>query len=249
MRSNSDSVVTENWNFGNGGVRPVADAGTVRAGAGAGRRGRPVLVAAAAALLLGLTGSVLPATAGPALPTAAAAPVANDPESELSPLVDAVLRRLDTADAVAAAKWESSQVTGQPPVVDDPAREAQVYDAMAAAGARSGLPQDWVRQIFTSQIEANKIVQYGLLTRWRFDPAAVPATGPGLAAVRPIIDQVNGEILDQLAARRAVLTGPDCARSLASAVSPVLTSGRVDALHGAALVRATVTLCPTTFVK
>ncbi|AHH14876.1 putative chorismate mutase [Nocardia nova SH22a] len=252
MRSNSDSVVTENWIFGSGGVGPVGDravGGTVPAGTRAARRARPVLVAAAAALLLGLTGSVLPATAGHVLPAAAAAPVANDPESELSPLVDAVLRRLDTADAVAAAKWESSQVTGQPPVVDDPAREAQVYDAMAAAGARSGLPQDWVRQVFTGQIEANKTVQYGLLAGWRFDPAAVPATGPGLAAVRPIIDQVNGEILDQLAAQRAVLTGPDCAQRLASAVFPVLTSGRVDALHGAALVRATVTLCPTTFVK
>jgi len=173
-----------------------------------------------------------------------------DSDSALSPLVKLVLRRLNTADAVAAAKWTTSQRTGQAPVVDDPVREAQVYDAMAAAGTRSGLPQDWVRQAFTGQIEANKTVQYGLLTRWRFDPAAAPASDASdLAAVRPVIDQVNGEILNQLAAHRTLLGAPDCAQQLAAAVFPVLTSGRVDALHGAALVRATVTLCPATYVK
>ncbi|WP_062994907.1 gamma subclass chorismate mutase AroQ [Nocardia mikamii] len=202
-----------------------------------------------AVLLTSAFAIVAPMTAQRALPQAQAAP-AEEGRSVMSPLVELVLRRLNTADAVAAAKWTTSQRNGQPPVVDDPVREAQVYDAMAAAGTRSGLPQGWVRQVFTGQIEANKTVQYGLLTRWRFDPAAAPASDASeLAAVRPVIDEVNGEILDQLAAHRAVLGAPDCAQQLAAAVFPVVTSGRVDALHGAALVRATVTLCPATYVK
>ncbi|SUA41004.1 Secreted chorismate mutase precursor [Nocardia africana] len=211
-------------------------------------RRRTRLVAVAVLLTSAFT-VVAPMTVERVLPHAQAAPAQEGP-SVLSPLVELVLRRLNTADAVAAAKWTASQRTGQPPVVDDPAREAQVYDAMAAAGTRSGLPQDWVRQVFTGQIEANKTVQYGLLTRWRFDPAAAPAPDASdLAAVRPVIDEVNGEILNQLAAHRAVLGAPDCAEQLAAAVFPVLTSGRVDPLHGAALVRATVTLCPATDVK
>ncbi|MFF0456338.1 chorismate mutase [Nocardia africana] len=215
-----------------------------------GRRARRrTRLVAVAILLTSAFAVVAPMTVERVLPQAQAAP-AQEGSSVLSPLVELVLRRLNTADAVAAAKWTASQRTGEPPVVDDPAREAQVYDAMAAAGTRSGLPQDWVRQVFTGQIEANKTVQYGLLTRWRFDPAAAPAPDASdLAAVRPVIDEVNGEILNQLAAHRAVLSAPDCAERLAAAVFPVLTSGRVDALHGAALVRATVTLCPATDVK
>ncbi|OXR46495.1 Secreted chorismate mutase [Nocardia cerradoensis] len=215
-----------------------------------GRRGRRrARLVAVAVLFTSAFAIAAPMTAEQVLPQAQAAP-AEEGRSVLSPLVELVLRRLNTADAVAAAKWTTSQRTGQPPVVDDPVREAQVYDAMAAAGTRSGLPQDWVRQVFTGQIEANKTVQYGLLTRWRFDPAAVPASDASdLAAVRPVIDEVNGEILNQLAAHRSVLGAPDCAQQLAAAVFPVLTSGRVDALHGAALVRATVTLCPATYVK
>ncbi len=245
MRPDSDIHSTE--------VGGTADGGNDTA-TGSSRARRPSLRTAAVALLLAACGSVLPMTAEPTSPVVAAAPVPAPSRgaqvSELSPLVEQVLRRLNTADAVAAAKWETSQRAGQPPVVDDPVREAQVYDAMAAAGVRSGLPQDWVRQVFAGQIEANKTVQYGLLTRWRFDPAAAPVPGSSdLAAVRPVIDEVNGEILAQLAAQRAVLTGPDCAQRLAAAVFPVLTSGRADALHSAALVRATVTLCPATHVK
>lgn len=223
------------------------------------RLGRGV-VAGVAVLLTSAFAIAAPMTTERALPHAQAGPPPSAPaptgdgapraDSALSPLVEAVLRRLNTADAVAAAKWAAAQATGQPPAVDDPAREAQVYDAMATAGARSGLPQDWVRQVFTGQIEANKTVQYGLLTRWRFDPAAAPAPGTSdLAAVRPVIDEVNAEILKQLAEQRAVLEAPDCTRHLAAAVFPVATARRVDALHGAALVRAAVSLCPATHVK
>lgn len=238
----------------------AGDTGDSQAAAAAGARGarsrfdgrgarRRTRLVAVAVLLTSAFAVVAPMTVERVLPQAQAAPAEEGP-SVLSPLVELVLRRLNTADAVAAAKWTASQRTGQPPVVDDPAREAQVYDAMAAAGTRSGLPQGWVRQVFTGQIEANKTVQYGLLTRWRFDPAAAPAPDASdLAAVRPVIDEVNGEILNQLAAHRTVLSAPDCAEQLAGAVFPVLTSGRVDALHGAALVRATVTLCPATDVK
>lgn len=187
-----------------------------------------VLACVAAALLL-------------AVPDSRAQPLDDDPS--LDRVVALVTERLDTADAVAAAKWATAAQNGGEPSIDDPVREAQVYDAMARLGSERGLPETWIRQVFFGQIEANKIVQRGLVTRWRFDPAAVPSTPPELAAVRPVIDRVNVEIVDQLALRRAELTGSNCAERLAPSVFGVLTSGRADVLHQAALVRAAAALC------
>ncbi|WP_024801346.1 chorismate mutase [Nocardia sp. BMG51109] len=177
----------------------------------------------------------------PATP-AVATPGTAGPET-LDRLVELVLERLNTADAVAAAKWATSVRTGQPPVIDDPVRETEVYDSMAALGADLGLPDSWVRQVFLGQIEANKIVQRGLHGRWRFDSRSVPATPPDLAAVRPVIDRANVGIVRELARGRALLTGPDCTQRLTGTALGVLSSGRVDPLHGAALVRGSAALC------
>ena len=105
------------------------------------------------------------------------------------------------------------------------------------------MPAEWIRAVFFGQIEANKIVQRGLHTWWRFDPGSAPATKPDLATVRPEIDAVNAAIVDQLAAHRDTLTGPRCAIDLSRSVFDVITSGRADALHQAALVRAAAALC------
>ncbi|WP_159840875.1 chorismate mutase [Nocardia sp. CY41] len=165
-------------------------------------------------------------------------------DRSLDRLVALVLERLDTADAVAAAKWVAAGELGTEPAIDDPVREATVYDAMARLGNGRDLPENWVRQVFFGQIEANKTVQRGLMLQWRFDPAAAPTAPEGLASVRPVIDRVNVEILDQLDLRRAELTAPDCAERLARSVFGVFTTGHGDALHRAALVRAAVSLCP-----
>ncbi|MCM6776926.1 gamma subclass chorismate mutase AroQ [Nocardia sp. CDC159] len=199
-------------------------------------RGSALVLAAAVAFGV-LVGEAPTVTAQPVPPAVAAA------DRPLDRVVELALERLETGDTVAAAKWVSAAASGVEPVIDDPVREAQVYDAMVEAGAKLGLPGDWVRQVFSGQIEANKMVQRGLLARWRFDPAAAPTSAPNLLAVRPIIDRVNGEILAQLAAHRAELSGPHCAERLATSVFPALTSGRTDALHQAALVRAGAALC------
>ncbi|WP_039794167.1 gamma subclass chorismate mutase AroQ [Nocardia araoensis] len=165
-------------------------------------------------------------------------------DRSLDRLVALVVERLDTADAVAAAKWVAAGERGIEPTIDDPVREAEVYDAMARLGRDRELPENWVRQVFLGQIEANKTVQRGLMTRWRFDPAAAPAAPVGLDSVRPVIDRVNVEIIDQLVRRRAELTAPDCAEQLARSVFGVFVTDGADALHRAALVRAAVSLCP-----
>ncbi|WP_225730418.1 MULTISPECIES: gamma subclass chorismate mutase AroQ [unclassified Nocardia] len=161
----------------------------------------------------------------------------------LDRLVALVADRLDTADAVAAAKWATAERSGTPPVIDDPAREADVYDSMARLGERLDLPENWIRQVFFGQIEANKVVQRGLIAGWRFDPAGAPAAPPDLSTVRPRIDRLNAEIVDEVAAHRGELSGPDCAERLAHSVFGAFATWRGDALHRVALVRATTVLC------
>ncbi|MFQ6325539.1 gamma subclass chorismate mutase AroQ [Nocardia sp. CWNU-33] len=177
------------------------------------------------------------------VPASALASPVEPRTGSLHRLVELVVDRIDTADAVAAAKWATAQQLGTAPSIDDPGREAQVYDDMARIGAGRDLPENWIRQVFSGQIEASKIVQRGLVARWRFDPAAAPAAPPDLSKVRPRIDRLNVDIVEQLAAQRDELTAPDCMERLAPSVFGVLTSGRADALHQAALIRAVATLC------
>lgn len=197
------------------------------------------LVLAASAVLGMMSVEVAPMTIDGMAPAARADALNGD--RALDPLVELVLQRLDTADAVIAAKWVGAH--GKEPVVDDPARERQVYDSMGRAGAELGLPQAWVRQVFFGQIEANKMVQRGFIARWRFDPAAAPVTSPDLTAVRPVIDRVNDGIVRQLALHRAELSGPGCAPRLSASVFAIFAGGRSDPLHQAALVRAAAALC------
>lgn len=200
-----------------------------------------VLMVAAAAAIGVMSVEVVPMTIDPTVSAAhAQAPVDAAPTSS-DPLIELLLQRLNTADAVVAAKWVGSH--GQNPMIDDPQRERVVYDSMSRAGAALGLPESWVRQVFAGQIEANKMVQRGLLARWRLDPASAPRTSPDLTAVRPIIDRVNGQILQQLAQRRAELRGPNCAERLSAGVFGVFTGGGSDALHQTALVRAAAAIC------
>ncbi|MGW4533204.1 chorismate mutase [Nocardia sp. NPDC004340] len=158
-------------------------------------------------------------------------------------LVGLLAERLATADTVAAIKWEAAVRDGGEPVIDDPGREAAIYDAMAQAGAERGLPGGLVRAVFQGQIEANKIVQRGLVTEWRYGLAVAGAPGTDLAGVRPVIDGLNTAILAELASERMELAAADCPARVAAGVVAVAGSKRLDALHAAALVRASTPLC------
>ncbi|MFB7719940.1 gamma subclass chorismate mutase AroQ [Nocardia sp. NPDC056100] len=171
--------------------------------------------------------------------------VAAPPEpGSLDALVTAIADRIELADAVAAAKWETARATRQEPVIDDPDREAVVYSGMAALGAKSGLSERWVDQVFAGQIDASKIVQRGLILRWNLDQGSAPTVAVDLTAVRPEIDRTNVEIIDQMADRRPALTGPGCGALVIRSVMATLAVRPMDPLHQAALFRATLPLCP-----
>ncbi|MBA8961018.1 MULTISPECIES: chorismate mutase [Rhodococcus] len=187
---------------------------------------RPALAAraAVAAVMLGLL------TAGGTAPAGAQT-------RPLEPIARAVSLRLATADAVAAAKW------GTPSPIDDPAREAQVLNAVATQAADEGLSAARVQQVFRDQIEANKEVQRALFAWWSVAPGAAPTVRPDLTQVRPVIDRRNSDILLQLREQEAVLAGPGCVPALVDATVAVAAEQRLDPLHQATLARALVSIC------
>lgn len=183
---------------------------------------RRTLIAAAATVAL-LT------TPGPA----AAAPAF----SPLKPVASLSAERLATADLVAAAKW------GTDSPIDDPAREQQVLDTVAAQAEQAGADPDEARRVFRDQIEANEIVQRSLFRRWTAHPDQAPTTKPDLSVVRQTINRVTTDLVAALAATTPERTAPSCHPQLAVAALQVHHEQHLDALHTRALVRSLASVC------
>jgi len=159
--------------------------------------------------------------------------------SSLWQLTDLAARRVAIADQVAAAKY------GTPSPIDDPVREQQIYDSVAARAPELGLdPADAVR-FFRAQIEANKVVQRGLYARWDAHPAQAPSTKPDLGEIRPVIDRLNTGLLTELSSSLSARKARSCPtrRLVAAGVADVVH--RFDVLHARALRDATSATCIT----
>jgi chorismate mutase-like protein len=109
-------------------------------------------------------------------------------------LVETSARRLQIAQQVALAKWDSGAA------VEDVAREEQVIAAATKLGEARGLDKSLVQNFFRAQIEANKIVQYSLLADWR-RVGKTPEHSPVdlTKTIRPELDQVQTELIAELA--------------------------------------------------
>ncbi|MCQ9184577.1 chorismate mutase [Streptomyces sp. IBSBF 2953] len=192
---------------------------------------------ATAAVALTTTGAAVavPAVGAPA--STAPSPPAFRPVLALHPVVELSAERLATADLVAAAKW------GTTAPIDDPAREQQVLDAVAARATELGADPDEIRTVFRDQIEANKIVQRGLFRRWTDHPDQAPVTRPDLAVVRQEINRVTDALVEALAATAEDRGAPVCRPELALAALLVHHDDRLDALHTRALARSLASVC------
>jgi chorismate mutase len=157
----------------------------------------------------------------------------------LGPLTAVAVQRILLGDKVAAAKFG----TGRP--IDDPVREQQELDAMAAMASREGVDPDASVRFFRAQIEANKVVQRGLYALWTEHPELRPSERPDLATeVRPELDQITAEIMRQLKATRAVRADTaGCREMLLEAQSSAELRFGLDALHRKALTVALRSVC------
>jgi chorismate mutase len=116
---------------------------------------------------------VLPVAVALALAVAAPQATAHaEPASPLYRLVDTAAQRLATSDSVAAFKW----INGGP--VTDSQRAGQVLDAVGADATAHGIDPQYVRAIFTDQIDATEGIQYTRFGQWKFDPPPPPPRRP-----------------------------------------------------------------------
>ncbi|MQQ99613.1 gamma subclass chorismate mutase AroQ [Glaciimonas soli] len=113
-------------------------------------------------------------------------------------------QRLEVAVVVAKAKWHSGAA------IDDPLREASILNAVAAqARATSDLDSVFVRGFFQDQFDAGKIIQQHLISGWRQNPPSTPFDVPDLARdVRPVLDQLNPQLITALQDSRPLLKNP-----------------------------------------
>ena len=192
----------------------------------------------AATVVIGACSAPSPPSSAPGLsqqPSSSARP--GSPSDPLSGLASLAVQRIMTADQVAAAKFGTHQL------IDDPPREQQVLDSVAAASPGMGISSQDSAQFFRDQIEANKVVQRGLYQRWRAYPKQRPTDRPDLnKQVRPELDRLTTDILRQLQATTAVRhASTQCIaqarQALAEAAKPL------DQLHRDALTVALRSVC------
>lgn len=161
----------------------------------------------------------------------------------LNALIDASVQRLALARAVAFVKWDN----GAP--VEDVARERQVIDAAITAGREVELPAEFVYRFFSAQIEANKLIQYALLTKWQAQGRAPGHSGIDLAqTVRPQIDRIQAVLISALVNRTRSPSRASCRVQLAEAIRDrKVTYPEISrCLFSIALIRALGPLCDAT---
>ena len=157
-------------------------------------------------------------------------PIPDDVKS----LVMTINERLEIADLVALTKWDS----GQP--VQDNDREVQVIATAQRQASSHGVSQDDAALLMAAQIEANKLVQYGLLANWHAAKKAPDVPRPDLKnQVRPRLDELQSQLLQQYARFSPYRSDPACSDWL----NQLRRALARDKLHELALIRATGELC------
>jgi chorismate mutase len=174
-------------------------------------------------------------TALAVMPTTAHA--LGDDANPLLELVEAATQRLQTAEPVAASKWKTGGS------IEDPQRVEQVLGAVSADATGKDVDADYVRRIFTDQIDATEAIEYTRFAQWKLDPGAAPGVAPDLAASRAVIDRLNADMVEQVAMRWSVLHSPGCANALEDAKTAVANARGLDPLYQQALSFSTHSYC------
>jgi chorismate mutase len=165
---------------------------------------------------------------------------AQSPIDSLQPLVEPSAQRLAIAEQVALAKWDSQAA------VEDAPREAQVISGAVRNGESKGLDRTFISSFFRDQIEANKVIQYSLLADWhRVGRAPVHSPINLAATIRPQLDELQIELIGELAETKTIRASPACDEYVAKAIETYFAAHKDNArpLMAIALDRALARTC------
>lgn len=163
-----------------------------------------------------------------------------DAIDKLQALVETSARRLAIAEQVALTKWDN----GIP--VEDASREDQVIVSAAKAGQSRGLDPRAVSNFFKAQIEANKLVQYSLLSEWRRVGKAPDHRPVDLAStIRQELDEVDKQLIAELKETTTIRASASCRTDTAKAAGKYVSAHKnsLGPLTAIALDRALATAC------
>lgn len=161
--------------------------------------------------------------------------------TQLQPLVETSARRLSLAQQVAFAKWDTGTA------IEDPPREEHVIASAVTEGKAEGLDSAVVSRFFRAQIEANKVVQSSLLSTWHEAGKAPDHQTIDLTAtIRPQLDEIQRQLIEELVSTAPVRTSSRCRLDLAKAVSGYLTTHQLSPadVHATAVKESLAAFCP-----
>jgi chorismate mutase len=154
------------------------------------------------------------------------------------PLIELTATRLSIAKQVALVKWDSGSE------IEDLTREEEVLATAGMEAHAAGISDQEATRFFADQIEANKLVQYGLHAQWRRIGGAPDEPRANLASdIRPRLDVLQKEFLRVLISTRDLRTEQGCGERLAREVQSYITSQALEPLYGLALERALARVC------
>ena len=107
-------------------------------------------------------------------------------------LVSLTQKRLAMMNEVAGFKWNHRQE------VHDPAREKESLARLLGKAKESGADAKLVTRFFTAQFEAARLLQQDRIAGWQKDNILAPETAELKKDLRPVLDQMNDELLDAL---------------------------------------------------
>jgi chorismate mutase len=157
--------------------------------------------------------------------------------STLTELVDAAAQRLQTAEPVAAFKWNSHGA------IEDPGRVQDELAKLSTDAAGERIDPTYVTRVFADQINATEGIEYSRFADWKLNPSSVPAGSPDLSASRSTIDGLNQTMLTQIVAHWDLLHSPACAPQLDAARTAVIHVHQLESLYQRALSLATQSYC------
>ncbi|KTT45235.1 chorismate mutase, partial [Pseudomonas oryzihabitans] len=114
---------------------------------------------------------------------------------------------------------------------------------VAQAAPAAAVSPATAQTFFAAQMEANKLVQYGLLQAWRRHERPLPASTTDLTTLRTRLNDLQARLLGGLAATGELRAAADCPAELDRALAAHLAAARPDDLHRLALMRALGDFC------